>query len=1154
MCVREKNAAGNTRVRKKNYGEAERPRERVNVRTRHIGNRDQYNGKALGSNYSGGRRNSSASNTRRYNDVVRGKTNDGKEGSGGGEENKKEDVYRMLELSEEDVEMEVFSRSLIGEVKKKLSYLVKLPKLCDAVGLPKVKVKLLGGLEVMLVFETPGTADNIMKNVDHGLRRWVHKISMRIAEEHGYVMKMNNCSLVGNQNITIGRVCVHTVTKGLIKEYLKIKVKDIIFEVSVIEEIRDVILAPPLDMVEYQVQESTNQEKNEEDGHGLMNMEEDEINDGEKKRRNSESDGSGGNGNGSGLRSARQGSREPQGDEQSRVSSEFKINDTFEGEDVISQTEAAAGNTKTLGNIKACKSSGVVPRKRDENKVIGSSNGNVNFENDGPIVVEDGVIVMGQNVNNIDASKVDGQNIGGLYVGPISPNNIHDMGPNKEDNVMQSNSSNIELNQVIDVNIGDTIVVEDQMWEKRDDSPPNPNGSGGDRCHKKRKKSINGNFEGSNDIHFSHGTREGSNSNRKKSGRRSFNRAKNLARKIDSLYNGGDKDENKHVCSISDNEMKEVGEQIGVMWDEVAGKVGIGAKGKLRWVKSIIKDEQPSVIGLQETKSGIVDEYWVEEVWGNRCFGFTQLTSNENSGGIILIWDANMFVCKEAMGDERFIAVKEEVDIKAVVSEAWKKVVRGSRPDCWFRDKLKNVKGELKVWSKNRFGLMNEKIEEYRRIAMEWELQAEIINLNEGEMAARWCEEPNVIKQEMVRYYKILFTERAKIRSRFYCDRVVIICDEDADVRSQMVLGDYGDFERVVKKVIGEVVGDVQNAFIKGRFILDGFLIANETIHFLKKTKRKCLVFKVRNCLESASTSILVNGSPTEEFVLERGVRQGDPLSPFLFILMAKGLNALVSEAVEKGIFKGVAVGADRVIVSHLQYADDTIFFGEWSKENVKALICILKCFEEVSGLKVIYNKSKLYSISVSASDSEVMARWMSCSMGEFPFTYLWLPIGERMSCIEAWRPVVEKFINRLANWKARSMSFGGRLTLVKSVLGNGRDVSFWLDRWIMDSRLCDRFPRLFHLDRRPEGRVAEKGRDIWRWKLNEEGGFVVKELTRILEERILDVENVDEDTVWLKLVPKKVNIFMWRALKRRLSVREELDKRGVDLDMVLFP
>ncbi|GKE10533.1 reverse transcriptase domain, reverse transcriptase zinc-binding domain protein, partial [Tanacetum coccineum] len=130
----------------------------------------------------------------------------------------------------------------------------------------------------------------------------------------------------------------------------------------------------------------------------------------------------------------------------------------------------------------------------------------------------------------------------------------------------------------------------------------------------------------------------------------------------------------------------------------------------------------------------------------------------------------------------------------------------------------------------------------------------------------------------------------------------------------------------------------------------------------------------------------------------------------------------------------------------------------------------------------------------------------------------------------------------------------------------NGRDVSFWLDRWIEDFRLCDRFPRLFNLDRRPEGRVAEKGRwvegvwmweyewDIWRWKFTEDGGFAVKELTRLVEERTLDVENMGEDTSWINLVPKKVNIFMWRALKMRLPVREELDKRGIDLDMVLCP
>ncbi|GKC88829.1 zinc finger, CCHC-type containing protein [Tanacetum coccineum] len=70
---------------------------------------------------------------------------------------------------------------------------------------------------------------------------------------------------------------------------------------------------------------------------------------------------------------------------------------------------------------------------------------------------------------------------------------------------------------------------------------------------------------------------------------------------------------------------------------------------------------------------------------------------------------------------------------------------------------------------------------------------------------------------------------------------------------------------------------------------------------------------------------------------------------------------------------------------------------------------------------------------------------------------------------------------------------------------------------------------------------------DIWRWKFNEDGGFAVKELTRLVEERTLDVENAGEDTSWFNLVPKKVNIFVWRALKRRLPVREELDKRGID-------
>nr|GEX11931.1 transposon TX1 [Tanacetum cinerariifolium] len=331
-----------------------------------------------------------------------------------------------------------------------------------------------------------------------------------------------------------------------------------------------------------------------------------------------------------------------------------------------------------------------------------------------------------------------------------------------------------------------------------------------------------------------------------------------------------------------------------------------------------------------------------------------------------------------------------------------------------------------------------------------------------------------------------------------------------------------------VKKVVVNVVGDVQNAFIKGRVWSEMVQVGGGMF---------TLVLNVNSC----------NGSPTEEFGLERGVRQGDPLSPFLFNLAAKGLNAITSEAVERGIL---------VIVSHLQYADDNIFFGELNKENAKSLTCILKCFEEVFGLRILYNKSKLYGIGVNDSKLEDMARWMGCGFGEFPFTYLGLLIGENMRRVNAWKPIIKKFKNRLAEWKAKTMSFGGRQTLgggrkyeeggvwrdkikigeeldglgiefsssFEGVVGNGRDIRFWIDR------------------------------DKWRWTLNGDGNFSAKDLSRLVEEKILDVERGGQETIWNKSVPKKVNIFVWRVLKGRIPVHEELDKRGIDLDSVICP
>ncbi|MER8245056.1 reverse transcriptase domain-containing protein, partial [Acinetobacter baumannii] len=84
------------------------------------------------------------------------------------------------------------------------------------------------------------------------------------------------------------------------------------------------------------------------------------------------------------------------------------------------------------------------------------------------------------------------------------------------------------------------------------------------------------------------------------------------------------------------------------------------------------------------------------------------------------------------------------------------------------------------------------------------------------------------------------------------------------------------------------------------------------------------------------------NGSPTKEFKMERGLRQGDPISPFLFTLVMEGLSLAVNKAVERGLFKDLKVGKNYVSMSHLFFADDAVFIGEWNLDNALSMISIL--------------------------------------------------------------------------------------------------------------------------------------------------------------------------------------------------------------------
>ncbi|GJZ90403.1 RNA-directed DNA polymerase, eukaryota, reverse transcriptase zinc-binding domain protein [Tanacetum coccineum] len=189
-----------------------------------------------------------------------------------------------------------------------------------------------------------------------------------------------------------------------------------------------------------------------------------------------------------------------------------------------------------------------------------------------------------------------------------------------------------------------------------------------------------------------------------------------------------------------------------------------------------------------------------------------------------------------------------------------------------------------------------------------------------------------------------------------------------------------------LSKVIDSIISPEQSAFITRRQILDGPLILSETIDWYKKRKKKMMLFKVdfekafdsvswryldyvldklgfgikwRNWIKaelaSARTSILINGSPTSEFSLKRGLRQGDPLAPFLFIIVMEGLHMAFNDGLSANMFHGVKVGSPGIHLSHLFYAEYVIILSEWNLNSMKILFGSSIFFTLLPGLRLIF-------------------------------------------------------------------------------------------------------------------------------------------------------------------------------------------------------
>ncbi|GKF76509.1 RNA-directed DNA polymerase, eukaryota, reverse transcriptase zinc-binding domain protein, partial [Tanacetum coccineum] len=151
--------------------------------------------------------------------------------------------------------------------------------------------------------------------------------------------------------------------------------------------------------------------------------------------------------------------------------------------------------------------------------------------------------------------------------------------------------------------------------------------------------------------------------------------------------------------------------------------------------------------------------------------------------------------------------------------------------------------------------------------------------------------------------------------------------------------------------------------------------------------------------------------------------------------LIKESLHISFQRVVDAGLFKGIKLGS-ALHMSHLFYADDAIFTGQWNQTNIDTITRVLEVFYRVSGLRINMQKSKLMSIAVENVLVKQAASMIGCLVLKTPFQYLGCKVGDLMSRVQSWKDIINGMENRLSRWKLKTLSIGGRLTLIKSVLG----------------------------------------------------------------------------------------------------------------------